>query len=639
MPDNRERLLEYLSRADGWVTAHELADRLGVTTRSVRSYVTAVKTATTPLEVIESSANGYRLGREAYASYQATAKPREVEPDTPRDRLYSIVRRLSDAADGLDLHDLAGRLYVSESTIENDLRRVKSLAEEAGLAVVRRGSLVRLDGGEENRRRLISRMFRDESAQGVFTLDDVQREFESLGLGGFKTELLSMLESRGYYINEYGVNSVLLHVAIAVDRVAKGVGDDAPPRSISAAHGELATDLAGLVERHFDTRLTDGDLAQLAILMTTRVATPGQNEPVADVVENYVDADDLSVVRRVVALVNEEYLVDLDDEGFIVRLALHVSNLVARAADGSYSRNPLTRSIKTSYPMTYEIAVFIASQLQRLRGISINDDEIAYIALHVGSFLERVSRRAERISCVIVCPNYYDLAHMLRRRVERELGTEVEVRSLITRSDVDWSRLTADIVITTIDARPLPDNVVVVQPFLSENDVEAVRRGISRVRRHTRRAQIKDELLLFFDESLFFRNVHARDEVAMIRMLGDRMVSQGIIDQDYVDGAIERERMSSTAFTDNLAVPHAMTMSAQRTSIAIVVNDNPMDWGEQRVNVIAMIAFASAGRSTFQTVFDQFVEVFVERAEVQQLIRRSTDFGSFIEELVRVIDQ
>ena len=56
------------------------------------------------------------------------------------------------------------------------------------------------------------------------------------------------------------------------------------------------------------------------------------------------------------------------------------------------------------------------------------------------------------------------------------------------------------------------------------------------------------------------------------------------------------------------------------------------------MNVIAMIAFASAGRSTFQSVFDQFVEVFSERAEVQRLIRRSTDFGAFIEELVRVFD-
>jgi lichenan operon transcriptional antiterminator len=97
--------------------------------------------------------------------------------------------------------------------------------------------------------------------------------------------------------------------------------------------------------------------------------------------------------------------------------------------------------------------------------------------------------------------------------------------------------------------------------------------------------------------------------------------------------------MSSTAFTDTIAVPHAMVMSATRTSIAIVVNETPMAWGENRVNVIALIAFSASGRQSFQTVFDQFVEVFADRVEVAELIKRSVDFSAFIEELVHLIDK
>ena len=151
--------------------------------------------------------------------------------------------------------------------------------------------------------------------------------------------------------------------------------------------------------------------------------------------------------------------------------------------------------------------------------------------------------------------------------------------------------------------------------------------------------QIKDDLLLYFDEGLFLRNVVADSEVEMIRLLGGLMVDRGIIDASYVDGAVERELMSSTAFTDTIAVPHAMVMSASRTSIAIAVNETPMPWGDNRVNVIALIAFSSSGRSSFQEVFDQFVEVFADRAEVLELIKRSVDFTAFIEELVHVIDK
>jgi lichenan operon transcriptional antiterminator len=638
-----ERLLEYLAETDDWVTAGELADRLGVTTRSVRSYVTSVKTAAKPLDVIASSTSGYRLNREAYASFVTDLRSRDSESGSPRERVHFVIRALGDAPAGLDVYDLAASLYVSESTVEADLRKAKILIEEAGLSLVRRGSAVSLAGSELNRRRLLSRIFRDESAQGFLDLENIEREFASgnLGadLGAFKSDLLAMLDGEGYFVNEYSINNVLLHVAIAVDRVSKeqSIGP-AEERPASETIREIAERLDGLIRAHFGTALSIRELTYLSVLLTTRVLTPGHDEPTASVASTYLDDADLAEMRRIVRLASEEYLVDLDDEDFIVRLSLHIRNLVARAQENSYSRNPMTRSIKGSYPMIYELAVFIASQIQRSEDITINDDEIAYIALHVGSHLERQNLREERVTCAIVCPNYYDMHVMLRHKLEAELGTELQIDVVITRADVDWSALSSDIVVTTIQAPTARDNVVVIQPFLTAGDFEAVRRAIATVRRHRRRMQIKDELLQYFDERLFWRNLTAPSEPAMIRTLGDSMRALGVIDESYVEGAIERERMSSTAFTDTIAVPHAMEMSATRTAIAIVVNETPMAWGENRVNVIALIAFSESGRKAFQDVFDQLVEVFSDRDDLQRIVKRSSDFPSFIDELVHVMD-
>jgi lichenan operon transcriptional antiterminator len=636
MSDKYERLLDYLSQSDTRVTAAELAEHLGVTTRSVRSYVTAAKAAAHPLSIISSSTTGYRLNREAYATFASGS--REHEGDTPRDRVHHLVRRLTDAPSGLDIHSLADSLYVSESTIETDLRKVKALGEEAGLALSRHGSVVTLAGTEAQYRRVLSKIFRSESAQGFLELETVQREFVSEDLGVFKTSLIAMLDAQGYFVNEYGINSVLLHVAIAVDRVSRRAAattdTDAAP-----SDSPVAAALAELTREHFGVELDRADVDYLAKLLTTRVITPGQNEPVQAVVDNYVVPEHLESVRRIVGQVGEEYLLDLDDEAFMVRFALHVGNLIARAKDNSYSRNPLVRSIKTSYPMIYDVAVFIASQLQREKSITINDDEISYIAMHLGSHLERQSRQEERLTVAIVSPGYYDMHDILRRHIEKALGDEVSVEVVVTRTDVDWTDFSTDLVLTTIGVKGAADNVVVIQPFLTEGDVENIRRAISRVRRHRRRERIKDDLLLYFDERLFLRNVQAPDEASMIRVLGDRMIELGIIDETYIAGAVEREALSSTAFTESLAVPHAMAMSASRTSIAIAVNETAMPWGENRVNVIALIAFSASGRRSFQTVFDQFVEVFADRAEVLELIRRSTGFGEFIEELVRVIDK
>ena len=645
MSDKYERLLDYLSQTDGRVTASQLAEHLGVTTRSVRSYVTAAKAAAHPLPIISSSTTGYRLNREAYAAFSSGGRGRATDHDTPQDRVHHLVRRLTEAPEGLDIHSLADSLYVSESTIESDLRKVKALGEESSLTLTRRGSVVTLAGTEANHRRLLSKLFRSENSQGFLELENVQKEFDSANLGAFKTDLIAMLDSQGYFVNEYGVSSVLLHVAIAVDRVSRNQNLEARVDAPDAAHiavlshTPVAAALSTLIRTHFDVSLGEVDIEYLSKLMTTRVITPGQNQPVQDVVDNYVGADDLEVVRGIVAQVREEYLVDLNDEAFMVRLALHVGNLVARAQQNSYSRNPLVRSIKTSYPMVYDVAVFIASQIQRVKSISINDDEISYIALHLGSHLERQSRREERITVAIVCPNYYDMHVILRERIERLLGDELSVEIVVTRTDVDWSEFSTDLVLTTIAAKSAGENVVTIQPFLTENDVETIRRAISRLRRHRRRLRIKDDLLLYLDEDLFLRNVSVDTEEKMIQTLGTLMVDKGIITDTYVTGAIERERMSSTAFTDTIAVPHAMVMSATRTSIAIAVNETPMVWGENRVNVIALIAFSASGRQAFQNVFDQFVEVFADRAEVAELIKRSVDFSAFIEELVHLIDK
>ncbi len=634
--EKQDRIASYLARAGTWVTASELADALGVTSRSVRSYVTALKDRAAGLDLIEAGPRGYRISTDAWTTFRQGGLEQQTE--TPRDRLYGIVRRLVDSPDGLDVYDLANDLFVSESTIEADLSRVRLLLSEAELTLVRSGSTVTLSGSELARRRLLSRMFRDETERGLIELESIQREFSSHNLSEFKTALLAMLTDLGYLLNDYGIDNVLLHIAIAVDRVSKDRLVPATGTGHPAATTELSRGLGALIETHLGARLGTEDVEYLAYLLATRGVAVTEATGVPGAHPAYLNTADLETVRAIVLSAGNEYLVDLSDEDFITRLTLHVQNLLRRAEERSYSRNPLARSIKTSYPMIYELAVFIASQLQRQGAIEINDDEIAYIAMHVGAHLQQQVRRDDLLRCVIVCPNYYDMHLMLRDRVMILLGDALEVVKVITRSDVAWSDLDADIVLTTIEPPVPSENILTVQPFFTDSDADRARAAIARIKRVRRRSTIKDQVLKYFDEALFLRNVNAKDEETMIRTLGELMRDRGLIDDSYIDGAIERERMSSTAFTDTLAVPHAMAMTATTTSIAIAVNESSMPWGENRVNVVALIAFSEAGRASFQTVFDQFVEVFSDRQDVQRIIRKSTDFAAFIDELVHTMD-
>lgn len=633
-------MLGLLVRDGDWVTASALADALGVTPRSIRSYVTAVNARVAPGLAVESGPQGYRAGPDAAAALRAAG-----EAGTPRDRLHTLVRALLDSADGIDVFETADRLHVSPATLDADLARVRGLLGGTELTLERSASRARLRGTEAAQRRLLSRLAHDEMDAGSFDLAALRRTLGegSVGaraFGPFKTDLVARLGERGWFVNEFGIGDVVMHIAIAADRVSRdrpleGSDGDARPEQadVAAIIGELA-------EHHLGVRLGSGDLQHLATLVLTRVVAPGgapsdTHEHTRAQLEPEVEQAVRDIVQRAAA----EFLVDIVHEDFILRLALHVQNLRLRAREQAWSRNPLTRSLKSTYPMIFEVAVFIANGLHERLDIPLLDDEIAYIAMHVGGRLERSRRADQLLTATIVCPGYYELHELLRSSVDRSLGQAIEVVGVETRVDPDWDSIDTDLVLTTIDPAVPGERIVRIQPFLTDADVERVQAAAGRVRRSRRLARLRRELERYFEPAAFVRGLDpGLGEDGVISLLGEPLIAAGVIDADYVERTIQREQLSSTAFTDALAVPHALGMTASRTAIAIGIADPSIPWGDGRVQVVALVAFSESDREAFQTVFEQFVEVFSERDSVQRIVRRATSFTAFLDELVAVID-
>src|SRR4029453_4742479 len=193
-----------------------------------------------------------------------------------------------------------------------------------------------------------------------------------------------------------------------------------------AAHRPLAELLARLVTEHFGTSVGPADLAHLTRLLETRAATRTTRTAQADA-EGRPGSPRGPLVRRIVGSASSAYLIDLDDEEFIDRLSLHVDNLVARASESGLSRNPLTASIKAAYPLIYELAVYIASALARTEGIAVDDDEIAYIAMHVGAYLDQRRSRGETVRVAVSAPAYHDVHTALAARIRGAVDDDVEV--------------------------------------------------------------------------------------------------------------------------------------------------------------------------------------------------------------------
>jgi lichenan operon transcriptional antiterminator len=633
----QDQLLTALLRQDSWLTAATLADHVGVTPRSIRSYVAALN-ARVQGDAVESGPAGYRAGPGARDALRARAGG----DATPRDRLHALVRRLLDEPDGLDVYATADRMHVSEATLEADLARVRGLLDGTELVLERDREIIRLRGTEEDQRRLISRLAHDEMDAASFHPETFRRALAGNGVaahavGPFKSALVGELGALGYFVNELAISDVLLHIAIAADRVAAGYAMPADADTGPEEIPRVGAVISRLATEHFGVDLGDGDSRHLASLVLTRVVAPGA-ETTREVARSGVEPRVEDAVRAELARAAAEYDVDLLEDAFVLRLALHVQNLLRRAQGQAYARNPLTRSLKTSYPMIFEVAVSIASGLHDRLGTPLHDDEIAYIAMHVGGRLERSRTASSILTATIVCPGYYELHELLRSSVARSLGSSIEVTSVVTSVDPDWASFDTDLVLSTIEPGETGDRFVRIHPFFSDADVERVQQAAARIRRGRRLMHLREELAQYFDADAFLHPLSDEGEEAIIRRLGALLVRTGVIDDAYVENTIARERMSSTAFTDALAVPHALQMTATRTAIAIGVADGSAAWADGRVQVVALAAFSEGDRAAFQTVFEQLVEVFSERESVQRIVRRGTTFEAFLDELVAVID-
>lgn len=630
----QRKLLDMLAATGRRTRSGELATMMGVTTRSIRNYVQQIR-ARLGTTLIDAGTDGYLLNLMEYDTL-LHARGGHSTAQRPDQRVAEIISILINSTRGVDLFDLASQLHVSEATIEADLRRARATMKKFDLALLRAGSRLTVNGGEQSKRQIISQLIRDSSTQGFLDLDTIETQFGLSGLHDFKSDVIGMLDSFGFFVNEYTINSVMLHIVIAVGRSQDNHRinadfTDAPlPTDASA---RLRLPLQHLVQRHFDVTLDDTDVAILASMLATRVIAPKSDTTGVSTtdLQSLISPEVRALVRQALLDVKGQFLLDLDDADLINRLTLHYSGLIRRAASNSYNENPLTQSIKHSYPLVYEVAVFIVSQLQAHHELAITDDEIAYVAMHVGAFLERESHRAARISAALVAPTYYDLPERLRHRIEDAFPDELSIDVVITRTDVNWDEIDTDLIITTIEGLGRSDQFVLIPPFLDDAGIERIRHAIVTVRQARQREQLRQQLQQYARPSWFQRDLQPGTVATYIAHLGAPLLADGVISQAYLDDALRREQMSSTTFGGLIAVPHALTERSERNALSIAVNSSPIPWGNEQVSVAVLVAFGTEQRAEFQNIFEQLVEVFANPASIQALVKHAHDFESFLD--------
>ena len=110
------------------------------------------------------------------------------------------------------------------------------------------------------------------------------------------------------------------------------------------------------------------------------------------------------------------------DRRILFPLADHIAYAVCRMQNQEQISNPLTEDIRVLFHMEFKVAQTARAILQEKTNVTIDDDEVGYIALHIHSAIEdaKVSDAMQMAMAVRECISL----------IEAEIGRPIEVMSL-----------------------------------------------------------------------------------------------------------------------------------------------------------------------------------------------------------------
>lgn len=637
MKDNISTLLDYLwQHYESWISASELSQLLHVSTRQIRKYIAALNEEAGESPLIISTNKGYKLNStDRYLAYRESGSH---NLETPQTRQNLIIQKLISSKNGIDIYDLAQELYVSESTIDNDIRNIRKMISIYQVGIRREKDLLYIDGSEKEKRQLMSRLISSDSYDNFVLKDEVRLLTYHYHFWDFRKNLADIFSRNNLFANDYTLNNTALHLIVMIDRIRNAceLNDtvDLTPFHKTQQY-TVSKEIREYIESTYDIQINDAELYNLTLIIMNNTTMIDYSFINGSNISSFIEQKYIDIAHTVIHNVEECYLLDPFDEEFIAKFTIHVKNLFNRVEHNYYAKNPLTAKIKATYPLIYDIAVYIAQQFKEYYDINLNEDEIAFISFHIGSYFENNVQSKNKLTVLFLYADYYSLHKNTLEKISRHFEDKITVKYAMSIHSYQPNLLHADLIISTVDT-PFPQTSVIVHPFLTEKDMKQLENIVTKMLAEKNKNRLKDFLFDLFDPQLFYTDLKL-DRTQLIQKLCHDAVQLDYADATFTSDVFAREHMSSTAF-ENAAVPHSLASSAKKSFISVVLCPQGMKWGNHQVHIVTLLGVHDDTRKLFAQIFDHLIEILSEPAFLNELVTCQT-YDSFIMKLNQYMDE
>jgi len=633
-------LIDYLTRkSPEIVTSKELARNFDVTTRTIRNWIAAINNNDKSL--IKSSNSGYFIQLPSNMIEESVSSTMGNDSASAR-RAKIFLELLKESGRKISIYDLANKFFISDSTLRNDIRKLKDEITTNSLELYISKDTIYLEGSEKDKRRHMVSLLYSEATINKEVKKQIEKSFDYLSIENIENDIREVvLEETNILLNQYVVRNIAIHIIVTIERITQNNLLDLEIQQDKLKDMDkeirITKKIVDRISEYYYIEFPYEEIVQLSLLFSG-FGLRHELSPRYSTDSIKVDREIIEKLEEIIRKTEELYLIDLQDKFFFKSLLIHVQNLLIRSQYRSYERNNRLIDIKIAYPITYDISVYIAQLIQEAFNIELPEGEISFIALHIGALLEKKELVLEfPIKLLIIADDYQNIRAQMKKKIRNSLSS-----NHIIHSDIYLKKEYLDdfdVVITTDEQLAINyPGIVLVNPFILPKDLKKIENRIEQIRVSRHKNNITQYIGKYFSEDLYYNQLDL-SEISIeeiIKLLSTKLVKKKYIEESYIDKLLEREKMAPTSFPSGIAVPHTVELDANSTKIVVATLQAPIIWNDNEIRLIVLTAINKQDAKSFNDFFQRMLEVTAEPINVISL-SKADSYEEFINRLTLLL--
>lgn len=539
------------------ISSNALAEDIGCSTKTIQAEIKNINSILDNITIESFRGIGYRLVGNLNSLTNLDISITKDDFDRVSYILKKILFLYKDHT--LKIENLADEMYVSLSTIKNDLSQVKNILQEYNLKIVSKHKLgIGLEGNIQD---LIRCILENSINYHTIQIDDFFSEFIGSNILVIRTELLNKLEAHNLVFTDYEFNNmfnfILLHLSLEND-------------SDYISYINYCITI-------YQTKLQkqDNEASRKKILAS---------------INKFID--NLALATSI----------DLsNDEIFKDYLCKHIINFCIKNDLNINIKTPISNDIKSKYPFAFELASIAKRSLENDLNIKIDETEVANIAIHIGGALQRSSnnKSSKIFKTIIVCTSGIGTSMLIKAKLESKFNKRLEILKVIPSYLVEFiSAMDVDFIITTVPIRLGSIPVINISPLLDDTEITIIEKFLET-------GNIYHNLNLFelFNEDLFFTDLPFDNKYDVIGYMSDKLLEANYIDQEMKNSYYERESIATTEIGNMVAIPHGANGKVFKNAIAIGILKNSIPWEIGQVRLVIMLSLQKENLLNYESLF------------------------------------